>query len=137
MYLIDTSVLIDYFKGRKTTAVQFFDMINREKLPYGITSVIYQEMLQGAASEQDYQLLKTCLSTQRFFYPKDNMLTYEAAAHLYFRCRKKGVTVRSTIDCLISQICIEYDLILVHQDVDYQNIQTVVSDLRLFNQGQE
>lgn len=133
MYLVDTSVLIDYFKGRENPSVRFFETINREKMPYGITSVIYQEMLQGAASEKDYQLLKTCLSTQRFFHPKDNIMTYEAAAHLYFRCRKKGITVRSTIDCLISQICIENELTLVHHDVDYINIQTVIPELLLFN----
>ena len=108
-------------------------MINREKLPYGITGVIYQEMLQGAASEKDFELLKTCLSSQRFFHPKDNVIAYEAAAHLYFRCRKQGITLRSTIDCLISQICMEHDLILVHHDADFKHIQTVIPELLLYD----
>ena len=135
MYLIDSSVLIDYFRNIENRPVIFFDMINREKLPYGITSVIYQEVLQGAASEKDYQLIKSCLSTQQFFHPQDNLATYEAAAFLYYKCRRQGITIRSTIDCLISQICIEHQLVLVHHDVDYRQIQTIAPELQLFDQS--
>ncbi len=134
MYLIDTSVLINYFRDKKNTAITFFENINREKLPYGITGAIYQEVLQGAASEKDFQMIQSCLSTQRFFHPQAGLETYEAAAYLYYRCRKQGITIRSTIDCLISQICIEHQLVLVHNDMDYKQIKKVHPELQLFDQ---
>ncbi len=46
MYLIDTSVWIDYFRERENNVTKQFSTILDEGLPYGITSVIYQEILQ-------------------------------------------------------------------------------------------
>jgi hypothetical protein len=57
--------------------------------------------------------------------------SYIAAAGLYRKCRKKGVTIRSTIDLLIAQIAVENDLILMHHDTDFQNIAKVCS-LKLY-----
>jgi len=44
------------------------------------------------------------------------------AARLYFVCRRKGVTVRSTIDCLIAAIAIEHKALLLHDDRDFDAI---------------
>jgi predicted nucleic acid-binding protein len=130
MYLIDTSVWIDYLrkKNNQTTA-QFITILDRS-LPFGLTSVIYQEILQGASSLNDFIQLKEYLSTQRFFYPKDDKATYESAAKLYFLCRKKGITIRSSFDCLIAQIAIDNDLILLHNDEDFNRIKTIRPALR-------
>ena len=101
------------------------------RLPFGITGVIYQEVLQGSASEKDFNQLKEYLSTQRFFHPQDEIITYELAAKLFYRCRRKGITIRSTIDCFIAQIAIEHDLVLLHNDQDYDRIRSVVPELLL------
>jgi len=131
MYLIDTSVWIDYFRGENNRYTKYFSSILDERLPFGITGVIYQEILQGASSHKVFKQLIRYLSTQHFFHPKDKILTYEAAAELYFKCRRKGVTLRSTIDCLIAQIAVEYELVLLHKDKDYEHISTVLSALKL------
>lgn len=131
MYLIDTSVWIDYLKNKSNSAVQYFTNILENKHPFGLTSIIYQEILQGANSIQDFEKLHLYLNTQRFFHPKDPILTYQAAARLYFDCRKQGITIRSSIDCLIAEIAIEHDLILVHSDIDYRHIQRVRDKLKL------
>ena len=52
MILVDTSVLIDLFKGNKNQAVTSFYEIVHRQIPFGITSVIYQEVLQGAKTEK-------------------------------------------------------------------------------------
>jgi hypothetical protein len=57
MILVDTSVLIDFFKGVDTAARSRFEEVLRRPLPFGITSFIFQEVLQGAASEKEYGLL--------------------------------------------------------------------------------
>ena len=100
-------------------------------MPFGITGIIYQEILQGADSEQDFNQLKEYLATQRFFHPRDEIVTYESAAKLFYLCRRKGITIRSTMDCFIAQIAIEYDLILLHNDQEFKRIQSVIPELTL------
>jgi len=122
MILVDTSILIDFFKGNKNQPVFCFKEIIEQQIPFGITSIVYQEILQGAKNKKEYKLLKEYLSCQRFFNPRDPILTYEKAAMIYFSCRKRGITVRSTVDCLIAQIAIEHDLFLLQNDKDFEHM---------------
>ena len=126
MILVDTSVLTNFLKGNETGAVFAFRQILKQDIPFGITFVIYQETLQGAKTERDFSLLKNYLSSQRFFHPVAPVESYAEAARIYFLCRKKGITIRSTIDCLIAQICIEHDLDLLHDDCDFDAMAEVV-----------
>ena len=125
MILVDTSVLIDFFKGIKNPAEVKFKSLLEQEIPFGITSLIDQEVLQGAKSEKEYAGLKKYLSSQRFFHPQDPIETFAKAAGIYFRCRKKGITVRSTVDCMIAQIAIESELLLLHNDRDFEAMATV------------
>ena len=134
MILVDTSVLVDFFKGTKNDPVLCFVDIIKKKIHFGITSVIYQELLQGAKTKKEYLLLNEYLSCQHFFHPKDMVISYEKAAMIYFVCRKKGITVRSTIDCLIAQIAIEHDLFLLHNDKDFEQMAPIVG-LELYPHG--
>ena len=59
-------------------------------------------------------------------------MSHREAAHIYFSCRRKGITIRSTIDCLIAQISIEHDLILLHNDKDFTHMAAVIPQLKLF-----
>ena len=122
MILVDTSVLVDFFKGVESPTVKKFESILENSIPFGITSIIYQELLQGAKTENEYNLLNEYLTTQTFFHPADEITTYEKAAGIFFNLRRKGVTVRSTIDCLIAQIAVENNLFLLHNDKDYTQI---------------
>jgi predicted nucleic acid-binding protein len=131
VYLIDTSVWIDYFRDIENASTTKFVSILDRNLPFGLTGVIYQEILQGAVSEKDFNKLKDYLATQRFFHPRDGIVTHESAAKLFYLCRRKGVTIRSTIDCLVAQIAIEHDLVILHNDQDYDRIQSVVPELLL------
>jgi predicted nucleic acid-binding protein len=130
MYLIDTSIWIDYLKNNENESIKKFNAILDNRIPFGITGLIYQEILQGAASINDFHKLRDYLSTQRFFNSKDTRLTHEAAANLYFLCRKKGITIRSTVDCYIAQIAIEYELTLLHNDKDFAEISNITPLLK-------
>ena len=126
MILVDTSVLIDFFKGVKTEGSGKFEMVLQRGIPFGINSFILQEVLQGAASEKEFSLLKKYLSTQRFYDLKDPVDSFINAARLYMACRKKGITIRSTIDCLIAETALEHDLLLLHSDNDYNAMARVI-----------
>jgi len=130
--LVDTSVWIGHLRGSKTRSVVWFREILDRDIPFGLTATIYQEVLQGADSEDKFQLFKDFLGTQIFFHPRDPLESYAEAARIYFRCRRAGFTIRSTIDCLIAQIALEYDLLLLHDDRDFDFIATVVPELQLY-----
>ena len=132
MILVDTSVLIDFLKNIENPATDKLDEIIDLNIPFGITSHIYQELLQGTSSRKDYTSLKKYLDTFTFFFPLDRKESYAEAANIYFQCRKKGITVRSSTDCLIVQIAIEHSLKLLHNDKDFENIKQAVSRLEIY-----
>jgi predicted nucleic acid-binding protein len=54
--------------------------------------------------------------------PEPTRADHVAAARLYRLCRSKGVTIRSTIDCLIAQLCLRDGLELLTLDRDFTGI---------------
>jgi hypothetical protein len=126
MILVDTSVLIDFLKGFQTEGRDKFEVVLHRKIPFGITSFILQEVLQGAASEKEFLLLKKYLLSQKFYHPKDPVDSFARAARIYMDCRKQGITIRGTIDCIIVQTALEHDLFLLHNDNDFNAMAKVV-----------
>jgi predicted nucleic acid-binding protein len=133
MILIDTSVLIDFFKGADNKAVALFDEILLKKIPFGINEFIYQELLQGAKSITDYEKLKNYLDTITFYHLTLGRESFARAALLYFSCRRAGITISSTIDLLIAETAIENNLFLLHKDNDFDKIAGVIPNLQIYN----
>jgi len=131
MILVDTSVWIDYFRNRENTAVNLLVKILDSRQPFAITGVIYQELLQGAANDKEWQLLGDYLVKQHFLHPINPLQTHREAARLFYLCRRQGVTPRSAIDCLIAQTAIEYKVPLLHNDKDYPKLIQVAPSLLL------
>lgn len=125
MYLVDTSVLIDFLKGRETKQSKKLEKIILHQIPFGISIFTYQELLQGAKNIKEYQKLKRYLSTQKIYYPTHE--TFDTSAHLFFTCRKKGITIRGTIDTLIATTAMENGLILLCSDKDIVHMTTVIN----------
>ena len=132
MILVDTSILIDYFKGKNNSGTDKFQEIQDKKIQFGISNVIYLELLQGSRDENEFDILKKYLETQIFYKLKNGIKSYEDASRLFMNCRKKGVTIRSTIDLIICQIAFENDLYLLHQDTDFDAIKIVCKDLKIY-----
>jgi hypothetical protein len=130
MYLVDTSVWVDYISGRDSPVIEFLDELLPAPMTVGITDLIYMEILQGAKSEAGFKKLQRYFSTQQFYGFADTQKSYEVAAFLYFSCRRLGITVRSSNDCLIAQCALENELILLHHDKDYKNLEKVIPQLR-------
>ncbi len=129
MYLVDTSVWVDYIQGHETRAVQFLDDLLPNPLAVHINDQIYLEILQGARTKKSFAKLQRYFSGQRFCSFENSRESHALAAGLYFECRRKGITIRSSIDCLIAQCAIENNLLLLHQDRDYVKIKTVAPGL--------
>jgi predicted nucleic acid-binding protein len=125
MVLVDTSILTDFLRGAENAAVRRFQQILDSTIPFGISPLIFLEVLQGTRTEKDYATVKSYLETQRFFGLLDEKESYAAAARIYFDCCRKGITINSTVDCLIAQTAIENNLTLLHNDADFDRMRKV------------
>jgi len=130
--LVDTSVLIDAFKGVENEKTRLFKRVLEQSIPYGISSYTYQEVLQGAGNEREYATLKESLNTQRIYFLAEEISTYEKAARMYYDLRRGGMTIRSAIDVLIALTAIEYGLLLLHNDRDFDLMRSQLKDLKMF-----
>jgi predicted nucleic acid-binding protein len=52
---------------------------------------------------------------------------------LYFTLRRKGITPRSTIDMLIALTAIEFNLLLLHDDRDFDVMAEHIPELNILN----
>ena len=86
-----------------------------------LADIILTEILQGFKSDTDFLIAKKHLLSFPI-YSLAGLDSYIAASQIYRLCRKKGLTIRKTFDCLIAQIAIENDLVLLHNDKDYDMI---------------
>jgi predicted nucleic acid-binding protein len=130
MILVDTSVLIKFFKGDADPKVELLKEILARDVPFGISAYTYQEILQGARDEAEFQTLREYLSTQTIYFLAQEADTYEKAAMLYFNLRRKGVTPRSTLDILIALTAMENNLALLHHDRDFDIMADYIKELR-------
>lgn len=125
MILVDTSVLIDLLKGNKSEKVDFLAALELQGLNFSIPAICAQEILQGARDSKELKLLKEYLITQDLVVSSEPKVWHFEAAEIYFDCRRKGLTIRSMVDCLVAQLAIENQAYLVANDRDYMNIAKV------------
>ena len=125
MIIVDTSVLVDLFRGRSTGAVRTLELLEQQAEPFAIPAICCQELLQGARDAREWRLLFGYLETQTWVGIRYERESHVAAARIFYDCRRKGVTVRSSIDCLIAQIVLEHDGELLHDDCDFESIRRV------------
>ena len=131
MVILDSSVLINLFKGKITPAVSKLITLEQGEEELGIPAVCLQEVLQGARDRKEWSQLFEYLSSQTILLPMDGTATHVDAARIYFDARKKGFTPRSSVDCLIAQLAIERKRPLLHDDKDFQIIRKVRPELKL------
>lgn len=117
MILVDSSVWIDYFRGAATPEADALDAIlGREPVATG--DLILAEVLQGFASDRDFERARRLLATPVLVEIGGERIAVQAARN--FRAlRALGVTARKTIDTLIATRCIESGLALLYSDRDF------------------
>lgn len=118
MIFLDSTVLIDYFNGRNNWQVKVLDSILGKELVV-IGDYVLIEVLQGFRNEKEYQKAKTILLTFPCYDIGGKEMALKSAKN-YRLLRKKGVTIRKTIDTMIATFCIENKFTLLHSDKDFQ-----------------
>lgn len=117
MVLVDTSVWIDYFNGQNNpTTEKLDDLLSTTIVVVG--DLILAEVLQGFRNDSDYHTAKNLL-LDLDLHTLVGVEIAQKAAENFRVLRKKGITVRKTIDCLIATYCIEHGIPLLYTDRDY------------------
>jgi predicted nucleic acid-binding protein len=121
MLLVDSSVWIDFFNGQATPETLFLrDQADRSQIIVG--DLILCEVLQGFRFEKNYQAAHELLTGFRYHDLVGQGIALQAAQH-YRILRKRGVTVRKTIDVLIATFCVANGVRLLHADRDFDPLE--------------
>ncbi|MHB1158094.1 MAG: type II toxin-antitoxin system VapC family toxin [Phycisphaerales bacterium] len=117
MILVDSSVWIDYFRGKNTPQAGRLDtLLGNELLVTG--DLVLAEVLQGFDRERDFKLARELLTSLDVVELAGNDIAVQAARN-FRTLRAGGVTVRKTIDTIIATHCMVNDLALLYSDRDF------------------
>ena len=121
MWLLDTSVWIEVFRKNKP-----FDLAKIGGLDEVVTCLpVLQEVLQGFRNEAAFRVAKDAMLALPCVDSPLRIERFEEAASLYRTARRAGVTVRSSVDCLIAACAIHNGLGVLHRDRDFSDLARI------------
>ncbi|MGO9409599.1 MAG: PIN domain-containing protein [Spirochaetia bacterium] len=121
MILVDTSIWIAVFRSKNPyrieDAVEFDEIVTC--LP------VIQEILQGFREERAYRTARDAmLALPIVEFPMEESLFLEAA-ELYRSARRRGLTIRSSVDCLVAACALRHNVPVLHRDRDYEFLREI------------
>lgn len=117
MILVDSSVWIDFFRGKPTVQTAMLEGL-LDSRPLGIGDLILTEVLQGCKFDKEFNEVRRLLSRLELVTLGGEDVAIEAARN-YRKLRTLGVTVRGTIDVVLATRCIVSGHQLLHSDRDF------------------
>jgi hypothetical protein len=120
MIVVDSSVWIDYFNGRRTAEAEALDRLADTRMMIG--DLILAEVLQGFTSTRELRHAEAIFASLEFRSMVGREIAL-ASARNYRILRARGFTIRSTIDVLIATFCIEEGHELLHSDRDFDKFE--------------
>lgn len=125
MILADTSAWAEFDRNTGSTVDLRLTQLITDDGPLAVTEPVVMEVLAGARTDARERDLRRLL--QRFhLHPIDPTPDFEAAARIYRRCRRKGVTPRGLVDCLIAAVAWRNDAVLLAHDIDLHRVAGIV-----------
>jgi predicted nucleic acid-binding protein len=120
MVLVDTTGWVDFFAGRDGPHVEALVRLLRDREDVCICGVILTEVLQGFRKQADYRRTKQMF--EHLLYLPMSRGVFLRAADLYRGLRRRGVTIRTPVDCMIAAVAIEHGASLLHNDRDFRSL---------------
>ncbi len=120
MMLVDSNAWADYFNGAEAPHVQRLDAALEEEEDLTALPIIVTEVLQGFRTERGFREAEMVLTALPLIHP--TLDCHVRAARLFRTLRRRGVTVRGAVDCVVAQTCIDLDAELLSPDRDYRAI---------------
>ncbi len=125
MILADTSAWVEYDRATGSAVDQRLTELIRDEGPLAVTEPVLMEVMAGARDDERERALRRLLL--RFdLLAFDTAADFDAAARIYRRCRRAGVTPRGMVDCLITSVARRYEATLLAHDADLSRIARVV-----------
>ncbi len=121
MLLVDSTVWVDYFNGTENPLTDYLHQI-ADKTPILVGDLILAEVLQGFRDDADFEKARRALGRFMQVEMVNSELALQSARN-YRLLRRKGITVRKTIDSLIATFCIESGHELLHNDSDFDGYE--------------
>jgi len=119
--LIDSSAWVDFFNGHPSPQADALAWLIREEADVLTCGVVASEVLQGFRRSKGVARIEQHFLEMEWLTPREPE-TYLEAAGLYRQLRSLGLTIRSTIDCIIAKLAEENDVLLLSKDRDMQLI---------------
>lgn len=117
MILVDTSVWIELLAAKPRRAVP------EEYLHRLVTCApVIQEVLQGLRPGLQSDAFRVAFLALPVVSDPVPVRLYISAADIYRQGKRRGITIRSSIDCLIAAIAIEHGTAVWHRDRDFAAI---------------
>ena len=117
MVLVDTSVWVDLFGNSPSPHVRTLEALLVRGEVLCICGIVLAEVLQGIRDDREYQRTRKHFDAL-LFLPMTRE-TFIRAAEIYRSLRRRGITVRKPVDCMIASVAIEHDVALLHNDRDF------------------
>ncbi len=105
---------IDFFRGRETSQTKKLEQCIQNRDDLCCCGFVWAEVLQGVRAETDYLAIKRRF--EALVYLEDDRSTFELGATIYRELRRRGVTIRNSIDCLIAAIVVQQGVHLLEND---------------------
>ncbi|GAB3921062.1 type II toxin-antitoxin system VapC family toxin [Larkinella terrae] len=119
--LFDSSVWIDYFRKIESPQTDLLHTALLSDWTVWHCPTIRQEVLQGVKLPEELSRVQDNFDFLERL-EVDPYLMADKAARIYRFLRKQGVTIRKPNDCLIAAYAIQFNLKVVHSDVDFDRI---------------
>jgi predicted nucleic acid-binding protein len=118
--VVDSNCWADFFNGTPTPHVQRLETALRDEEDLTVLPVIITEVLQGFRTDSGFRSAERILVSLPVIHPRVDC--HVRAAQMYRLLKRKGVTVRGAVDCIIAQTCIDLDAELLSPDTDFEQI---------------
>lgn len=120
MMVVDTNTWADFFNGVGSPHVQRLDVALQEEEDLAIIPIIITEVLQGFRTDTGFERARRVLLSLPVIHP--TVESHVRAARLFRSMRRKGITVRGALDCVIAQTCLDIEAELLSPDADFDHI---------------
>jgi len=121
MVLVDTTVWIDFFAARSLPHVEALENLITNREDICICGIILSEVLQGIRRDSQFRKIRDLFNNLIFL--SMDYATFLQSAEIYRTLRRKGITIRKPVDCMISSAAIQNEIPLLHNDKDFTAIE--------------
>jgi len=123
--LADISAWVEFDRATESRVDSRMTELVADESDLAVTEPVVMELLAGARTDEQESSVRDLLA--RFNLLRfDATSDFHAAALIYRRCRRKGITPRGMVDCMIAAVAWRHDAVLLTVDADLSRVAGVI-----------